>query len=56
MERYTDDLRLVARMAAQDRGLYLHIGLPKTGTTYLQTILWQNRAALSAQAVLVPGP
>ena len=26
--------------------VYLHIGLPKTATTYLQTILWANREAL----------
>ena len=24
----------------------LHIGAPKSGTTYLQTVLWQNRANL----------
>ena len=26
--------------------LYLHIGLPKTGTTFLQTTMWENRRAL----------
>ncbi|WP_109510340.1 hypothetical protein [Nocardioides speluncae] len=35
--------------------VYLHIGLPKTGTTYLQTILWQNRPALRDAGLLVPG-
>lgn len=35
--------------------VYLHIGLPKTATTYLQTILWGNREALRAQGVLMPG-
>ncbi len=35
--------------------LYIHIGLPKTGTTYLQTALWEGRAALAAQGCLVPG-
>lgn len=35
--------------------VFLHIGLPKTATTYLQTILWGNREALAAQGVLLPG-
>lgn len=35
--------------------VYLHVGLPKTGTTYLQTILWANRAALREQDILLPG-
>jgi hypothetical protein len=34
---------------------FFHIGLPKTGTTYLQTILWNNREALNRQGVLLPG-
>lgn len=33
----------------------LHVGLPKTGTTYLQSVLWQNRASLAEQGVLFPG-
>lgn len=33
----------------------LHIGLPKTATSYLQTILWSNRDRLRAQGVVVPG-
>lgn len=37
------------------KAVYLHIGLPKTGTTYLQTILWQNRPALREAGLLVPG-
>lgn len=35
--------------------VFLHIGLPKTGTTYLQTILWSNRSALREAGLLVPG-
>ncbi len=35
--------------------VYVHIGLPKTATTYLQTILWGNREALAAQQVILPG-
>ncbi len=37
------------------RRVYFHVGLPKTGTTYLQTILWDNKAELRAQGVLLPG-
>lgn len=35
--------------------VFVHIGLPKTATSYLQTILWSNRPALRAQGVVVPG-
>ncbi len=35
--------------------VYLHIGAPKTGTTYLQDVLFRNRAALATQGLLVPG-
>ncbi|WP_051276533.1 hypothetical protein [Marmoricola sp. URHB0036] len=35
--------------------VFLHIGLPKTATTYLQTILWGNREALADQGLLLPG-
>ena len=37
------------------RNVYLHIGAPKTGTTYIQDTLWANRDALRAAGVLVPG-
>lgn len=35
--------------------VFLHIGAPKTGTTYLQAVLFRNRRALRAQGILVPG-
>ena len=35
--------------------VFLHIGLPKTGTSYLQSIVWQQRARLAELGVLVPG-
>jgi hypothetical protein len=35
--------------------VYLHIGEPKTGTTFLQDALWGNRARLAAQGVQLPG-
>ena len=37
------------------RRVFLHIGLPKTGTSYLQTILWAHRPELRAAGLLVPG-
>jgi hypothetical protein len=37
------------------RRVFLHIGLPKTGTTYLQDAIWANKAALADRGVLVPG-
>jgi hypothetical protein len=37
------------------RLVYFHIGLPKTGTTYLQTVMWNNRDELRRQGVLLPG-
>ncbi|MGH3979072.1 MAG: hypothetical protein ACRDRZ_08745 [Pseudonocardiaceae bacterium] len=33
----------------------LHVGTPKTGTTYLQDVLWRNRGALRRRGVLYPG-
>lgn len=35
--------------------VYLHIGAPKTGTTYLQQVVFQNRAALRRNGLLYPG-
>jgi hypothetical protein len=35
--------------------VFLHIGLPKTGTTYLQTVMWADRERMRAQGVLLPG-
>ena len=35
--------------------VYLHIGAPKTGTTYLQEVLFNNRARLAQHGVLFPG-
>lgn len=37
------------------RTVFLHLGLPKTATTYLQTILWNNRETLAEQGVCLPG-
>jgi hypothetical protein len=35
--------------------IIFHIGEPKTGTTFLQQLIWRNRAELSAQGVVLPG-
>ena len=35
--------------------VFVHIGLPKTATSYLQTILWSNRDRLRTRGVVVPG-
>jgi hypothetical protein len=35
--------------------VYLHVGAPKSGTTYLQAVLEQNRERLAAAGVLVVG-
>ena len=35
--------------------VFFHVGLPKTGTTYLQTMMWHNRDELARQGVLLPG-
>jgi hypothetical protein len=37
------------------RRVYVHVGLPKTGTTYLQHTLWESREALARDGVLFPG-
>jgi hypothetical protein len=37
------------------RRVFVHIGLPKTGTSYLQTILWSHRDELRSAGLLVPG-
>ncbi len=35
--------------------VFLHIGEPKTGSTFLQQVIWRNRASLAAQGVVLPG-
>jgi hypothetical protein len=45
---------LTALSTAEAR-VFLHIGEPKTGTTFIQQVLWSNRAELAAQGVVLPG-
>ena len=35
--------------------VFVHIGLPKTGTSYLQAILWPGRTRLREAGLLLPG-
>ena len=37
------------------RRVFFHIGGPKTGTTFLQAVMWGNRDVLRRQGVLFPG-
>lgn len=41
--------------SARAADVFVHIGLPKTGTTYLQGVLWKNRERLAENGVLIPG-
>lgn len=34
--------------------VYLHIGPPKTGTTYIQQVLWDNKKTLAQQQIFLP--
>jgi hypothetical protein len=40
---------------SQQPTVYLHIGPPKTGTTYIQDVLWRNRRQLAKHGVSLPG-
>ena len=42
-------------MTQDGRRVYLHLGSPKTGTTYLQDVLWRNQDSLAAAGVRYPG-
>lgn len=37
------------------RRAFLHLGTPKSGTTYLQSLWWQQRDELARQGLLLPG-
>lgn len=39
----------------EPRIVYLHIGLPKTGTTFLQQVVSENRPTIADQGLLYPG-
>lgn len=35
--------------------VFIHVGAPKTGTTFLQEVLWANREKLAEESVTLPG-
>jgi len=37
------------------RQIFIHVGLPKSGTTYLQNALWASRDVLADRGILFPG-
>lgn len=41
-------------MSAPTRRCYLHVGSPKTGTSYLQSVMWASRPALAEQGLSLP--
>jgi hypothetical protein len=45
----------LAALSTAEARVFLHIGEPKTGTTFIQQVLWSNRAELAAQGVVLPG-
>ena len=47
--------KTVTREVPLTQTVFLHIGAFKTGTTYLQNVLWNNRARLADEGILVPG-
>jgi hypothetical protein len=51
----TSDLDTVPADGRRPRRVYLHVGAPKTGTTYIQGVLWSNRAALKRAGLHVVG-
>lgn len=44
----------IPREPERRRRVFLHIGSPKTGTTFLQQVLWSHRERAAAQGVLLP--
>jgi hypothetical protein len=45
----------LAALSTDEARVFLHIGEPKTGTTFIQQVLWSNRAELATQGVGLPG-
>ncbi|KAA1421076.1 hypothetical protein F0U44_01760 [Nocardioides humilatus] len=41
--------------AGQRPRVFLHVGSPKTGTTFLQDVLWSQRTTAAEQGLLLPG-
>jgi hypothetical protein len=43
-----------AAVRTAPRRVLVHVGAPKTGTSFVQDVLWRNREQLAAQGVLYP--
>ena len=54
MSQPSSEATTAAEAAGTPRA-YLHVGAPKTGTTYLQGVLWRNKSALRGAGVHVLG-
>lgn len=51
----TEDLTGRKLRSAGRPTVFVHVGEPKSGTTFLQNALWSNRATLAAQGLRLPG-
>ena len=40
--------------ADESKRIFLHVGSPKTGTTFLQQVLWSQRKLAKQQGLLLP--
>ncbi len=49
------DSVVASASSPERRRVFVHIGVPKTGTTYLQNRFWRNRDAARRQGLLYPG-
>jgi hypothetical protein len=47
-------LRQHACVPCHSRDVHVHIGAPKSGTTFIQDTLWSHRDGLAATGVLYP--
>ena len=48
------DAEAACRIRRMADDVYLHIGPPKTGTTYIQQVLWENKQNLARQQIFLP--
>lgn len=46
---------LLSKYSGDVPSVYVHVGEPKSGTTFLQQVMWKNREALAGQGIVIPG-
>lgn len=51
---HTTGLGSMHAMPSESRDVYVHVGAPKSGTTFIQDTLWSHRDGLAAEGVLYP--